>query len=87
LTLGCVRIGFFGLVSKPWNEKGEQYNGSYYPELRSDFGYVEKAREIIARHRHEVDLLVLVSHLGVYEDTRLAEQTQGIDLGRSIGAS
>jgi 2',3'-cyclic-nucleotide 2'-phosphodiesterase (5'-nucleotidase family) len=29
LTLGCVRIGFFGLVSKPWNEKGEQYDSPY----------------------------------------------------------
>jgi len=80
LTLGCVRVGFFGLVSKPWNEKGEQYNGSYFPELRADFQYVEKARKIIDRHRREVDLLVLVSHLGVYQDTRIAEQTEGIDL-------
>jgi 5'-nucleotidase / UDP-sugar diphosphatase len=80
LTVGCVRIGFFGLVSKPWNEMGEQYDGSYFPELRSDFRYVETAREIVARHRQDVDLLVLVSHLGVYEDTRLAEQTEGIDL-------
>jgi len=79
-TVGCVRIGFFGLVSKPWNEKGEQHDGSYFPELRSDFRYVETAQEIIGRHRQDIELLVLVSHLGVYEDTRLAEQTEGIDL-------
>jgi 2',3'-cyclic-nucleotide 2'-phosphodiesterase (5'-nucleotidase family) len=80
LTVGCVRIGFFGPVSRPWNENGEQYDGSYYPELRTDFHYVEIAREIISRHRQDLDLLVLVSHLGVYEDTRIAEQTEGIDL-------
>jgi len=80
LSLGCVRIGFFGLVSKPWNDKGEQFDGPYYPELRSDYHYVETAREIIARHRRNVDLLVLVSHVGIFDDTRLAEQTDGIDL-------
>ena len=83
LTVGCVRIGFFGLVSRPWNEKDEQYEGPFYPErpeLQSDFNYAAIANEIIARHRQEVDLLVLVSHLGLPEDMHLAEQTEGIDL-------
>jgi 2',3'-cyclic-nucleotide 2'-phosphodiesterase (5'-nucleotidase family) len=83
LEVGCVRIGFFGLVSRPWNEKDEQYEGSFYPErpeLQSDFDFVAIANDIIARHRQQVDLLVLVSHLGVEEDMRLAEQTRGIDL-------
>ena len=83
LRVGQVKIGFFGLVSKPWNEKDEQYEGEFYPgmpELRSDFDCVKVAREIIAQHRGEVDLLVLVSHLGIEEDIRLAGETQGIDL-------
>ncbi len=83
LQVGQVKIGFFGLVSKPWNEKDEQYDGGFYPGmpgLRSDFDYVKITREIIAKHRGEVDLLVLVSHLGIEEDTRLARETQGIDL-------
>ena len=83
LQLGQVKIGFFGLVSKPWNEKDEQYDGEFYPGmpgLRSDFDYVKITRELIAKHRGEVDLLVLVSHLGIEEDTLLARGTQGIDL-------
>ena len=83
LTVGCVKIGFFGLVSKPWNENGEQYDGPFYhnhPELQTDSRYVAITREIIARHRRDVDLLVLVSHLGIYDDISLAEQTQGIDI-------
>ena len=83
LQVGQVKIGFFGLVSKPWNEKDEQYEGEFYPgmpELRSEFNFVEIARDIIAKHRGEVDLLVLVSHLGVEEDARLARETQGIDV-------
>jgi len=83
LQVGQIKIGFFGLVSKPWNEKDEQYDGEFYPGmpgLRSDFDFVKITREIIAKHRGEVDLLVLVSHLGIDEDTRLAKETQGIDL-------
>ncbi len=83
LQVGQVKIGFFGLVSKPWNEKDEQYEGGFYPGmvgLRSDFDYVKITRDIIAKHRGEVDLLVLVSHLGIEEDTRLARETQGIDV-------
>lgn len=83
LRVGQVKIGFFGLVSKPWNEKDEQYDGELYPGMpgvRSDFDFVKIARAIIAKHRGEVDLLVLVSHLGIEEDIRLARETQGIDL-------
>jgi 5'-nucleotidase / UDP-sugar diphosphatase len=83
LTVGCVKIGFFGLVSRPWAENGEQYDGAYYhdhPELQSNFNYIAIARDIIAERRPNVDLLVLVSHLGIHDDIRLAEETQGIDI-------
>lgn len=83
LTVGCVKIGFFGLVSRPWNEKDQQYEGLFYPAfpaLQTDFRFIEKARDIISQHRQEVDLLVLVSHLGLPDDISLAEQTNGIDL-------
>lgn len=83
VMVGCVRIGFFGLLSRPWNEQGEQYDGPYYadhPELRTDFNYAAVARRIVEGHRRNVDLLVLVSHLGVHDDIRLAEEVEGIDL-------
>lgn len=83
ITVGCVKIGFFGLISKPWTENGEQYEGPYYhghPELQTDFNHLAIAREVVAQHRQDVDLLVLVSHLGIDDDTFLAEQVEGIDL-------
>lgn len=83
LTVGCVKIGFFGLVTRPWNEKDQQYEGLFYPtipSLQTDFHFVERAGDIISHHRQEVDLLVLVSHLGLPDDIVLAEQTNGIDL-------
>jgi len=83
VVVGCVRIGFFGLLSKPWNESGEQYDGPYYadhPGLRTDFNYAAVARRIVEAHRRDVDLLVLVSHLGIDDDILLAEEVEGIDL-------
>ncbi|MBV5306872.1 MAG: metallophosphatase [Desulfobulbaceae bacterium] len=83
ITVGCVRIGFFGLVSRPWNEHGEQVDGPYYeehPELQTDFNYAAVARRIVEGHRRDVDLLVLVSHLGIDDDIRLAQEVEGIDI-------
>lgn len=80
MQLGCLRVGFFSLLSKPWNAQGTQSDGAYYPELEADYGYEAIVREMVARHRSQVDLLVLVSHLGFPEDIRLAEATEGIDL-------
>ena len=83
VMVGCVRVGFFGLLSRPWNENGEQYDGPYYadhPELRTDFNHAAIAQEVVRRHRRDVDLLVLVSHLGIHDDIRLAKEVEGIDL-------
>jgi len=83
LTVGCVKIGFFGLTARPYDHQGGQTNGPVYPELPSlemDFDFVGIAEKIIARHRHEVDILILVSHMGVTDDIAVARQTQGIDL-------
>jgi 2',3'-cyclic-nucleotide 2'-phosphodiesterase (5'-nucleotidase family) len=83
LTVGCVRIGFFGLVTRPWGEADRPYDGPYfreYPALQADFNFSEIAGGIIARYRQEVDLLVLVSHLGLQDDILLAQQINGIDL-------
>ena len=81
IDVGCVRVGFFGLVSKPWNERNEQYDGDFYDtEFPSRWDPVEQARELVAAHRAEVDLLVFVSHLGVGTDREVAAAVEGIDV-------
>ncbi len=83
LTVGCVRIGFFGLVTQPWSEADRPYDGPYfreYPDLQANFKFAELAKDIIARHRPDVDLMVMVSHLGLEEDISLARAVGGIDL-------
>ena len=83
LQVGCVKIGFFGLTTRPYDSTGRQHDGPIYPEhpaLESDYDHLSIARQIIKEHRQEVDLLVLVSHLGITDDILLAEGTDGIDL-------
>jgi len=83
LEVGCVRIGFFGMTASPYGYDGRQHDGPVYPglpalEIESD--HIEIARQVIEKYRQEVDILVMVSHLGLNTDIRIAEQTSGIDL-------
>lgn len=83
LQVGCLRIGFFSLVSMPWNEKNTQYAGNFYPDnddYQSDWDWAGIANTIIAEHGDDVDLMVLVSHLGIQDDVVLAGQVTGIDV-------
>ena len=81
--VGRLTIGFFGLTTRPYGCNNRQHDGPIYaehPELVMDFDHLAIARRIIARHRHQVDLLVLVSHLGITDDEIIARKTEGIDI-------
>jgi 5'-nucleotidase / UDP-sugar diphosphatase len=81
--VGRLKIGFFGLTTRPYGGDSLQHDGPIYPnhpELITDFDHLAIARRIIARYRHEVDLLVLVSHLGITDDQTIARKTEGIDI-------
>jgi len=78
--VGCVKVGFFGMVSLPWNELDETYDGQFLAELTNDFSYNDVSQDIISNFRSQVDILVLLSHLGIVEDEFLADSILGIDL-------
>ena len=78
--VGCVKVGFFGMVSLPWNELDETYDGQFLTELTNDFSYRDISQDIITNFRSQVDVLVLLSHLGIVEDQFLADSILGIDL-------
>ncbi|MBI5622248.1 MAG: metallophosphoesterase [Elusimicrobia bacterium] len=80
LQVGCVAVGFFGLVERSWNDQDEPSEAPHHPDLRSRLDYAAVAREIVARHRKDVGVLVMVSHLGLEWDEQLAAEVPGIDL-------
>jgi len=79
-TVGELKVGFFALVSRPWDELQTQPEHLNFYDLDCDFDYAAVARDLVARHRHEVDLLVHLSHLGLRADIDLCEAVDGIDI-------
>lgn len=80
LRVGCVDIGFLGLLTMPFDEHDKSFAGDYLPKLRSDHDVVARARALVAEHRSEVQVLVLLSHLGKEPDIGLARAVPGIDV-------
>lgn len=80
--VGALRVGFFALVSRPWDELQRQPDGLQYydADLLCDFSFARVASDLVAAHRDEVDLLVHVSHLGLQGDVELCEAVDGIDI-------
>ena len=81
LQVGCLKIGFLGLVGPSWNSLDQEAEIDYLPSLHTTFNYAEVAKNIVDSHRSEVDLMVMVSHLGNYLDiAEIAKKVAGIDL-------
>ena len=49
--MGCVAVGVFGLVSKPWTEQDEQFDGDFHPDLPTDHDVVARAQDAVAALR------------------------------------
>ncbi|GAA3401953.1 bifunctional metallophosphatase/5'-nucleotidase [Paenibacillus hodogayensis] len=67
-----IRVGIIGLTA-------------YYPDFYSLLGWsiaepIPEAARLVERLRPEVDVLVVVSHLGINNDKAMAERIAGIDL-------
>ena len=60
--------------------RDEAADGAYYPGLALDGDPARVLAEAVAEHRADVDVIVVLSHLGMDEDIRLAESVPGVDL-------
>lgn len=74
-----IRVGVFSMVCRPWDERDEQYDGPYFTGVAHRYDYVALATEIIRAHRGDVDLLFMLSHLGLNADEEIASQVPGLD--------
>ncbi len=80
LQVGCVRVGFGGLVSTPWDERDRPIPENFYPEIDGDYDYSAQAQALVDAHRDEVDVFVLIDHIGQTEDEEVARNVPGIDV-------
>jgi 5'-nucleotidase/UDP-sugar diphosphatase len=72
LTAGKARIAFFGLCTV--------YDGDARRDGLRILDAIKTAKAIVPELRKQADVVVAVTHLGVDEDTKLAESVSGIDV-------
>jgi 2',3'-cyclic-nucleotide 2'-phosphodiesterase (5'-nucleotidase family) len=80
ITVGCVRVGFLGLTSTPWDERDRTIEEPFYPELSAQYDYAAEARRVIDAHAGEADVWVAVDHIGQSEDEALARAVPELDV-------
>lgn len=84
VQVGCLKVGFFGMTSVPWNELDEPLETDPIPDFIANFKmnwlWQDVAQELVNKYRQDVDYIVMVSHLGEGSDTRVAQNVPGIDL-------
>lgn len=80
IQVGCVRVGFSGLTSGPWDERDRPISEPFYPELDATYDYVAEARRVLDAHADEADIWVFVDHIGQGEDEALAAAVPEIDV-------
>lgn len=84
VQVGCLKVGFFGMTSVPWNELDEPLQTAPIPDFIPDFSmnwdWTSVAQSIVNTYREDVDFMVMLSHMGVGGDTRIAENISGVNL-------
>lgn len=84
VQVGCVKIGFFGMTSVPWNELDQPVETApipdFIPNFKMNWDWNAVAQTLVDTYRDDVDYLVMLSHLGYGGDNRVAENVEGIDL-------
>jgi len=71
--VGNLKVGIFGLTTP-------ESNDFQHPKPDSVIGFIGPARACVDSLRGKVDLIIAVTHLGVYADSVLADSVAGIDL-------
>lgn len=84
LQVGCLKVGFFGMTSVPWNELDEQEKHdpipNFLPDVEMNWHWEQIAKGAVYQYADQVDVLVMLSHLGVGKDTRILEANADIDV-------
>ncbi len=78
--VGCVKVGVVGLVTQNYGADDQPTKAPYNGVLVHDDRYDAAAERVVRAHRAEVDVMIALDHLGLFEDARVAGRVPGIDL-------
>ena len=77
--VGCVRVGIFGFVTRNYLASDQQTRDPYFGRFESETRYREITERIMAEHRAEVDVMIMLNHMGLGDDMGLG-QLPGVDI-------
>lgn len=76
--VGCVKVGFFSLNTRPYDGADRPYDGPYLEGVTTeDYDFVSAAAALVAELRPQVDLVVSLNHLGNGTESLVAENVPG----------
>lgn len=86
--IGCVRVGLFGLVTNPYDETDDRYDGPYLGAVAQEHDHADADRYVNLaaaltrelREEQKVDVVVALDHLGLARDRLLVDTVAGLDL-------
>jgi 2',3'-cyclic-nucleotide 2'-phosphodiesterase (5'-nucleotidase family) len=79
-TMGCAKVGFFGMTTWSYDDQDQAQMVNYYPDMPTNLAFLDVAAAQIAAHRKDVDLLIAITHEGVTADGALALNDMGVDI-------
>jgi 5'-nucleotidase / UDP-sugar diphosphatase len=79
-VVGCVKVGVVGLVTQSYGADDLPSKAPYAGVLVHDARYEAAAERVVRAHRAEVDVMIALDHLGLFEDVRVAQRVAGLDL-------
>jgi 2',3'-cyclic-nucleotide 2'-phosphodiesterase (5'-nucleotidase family) len=82
IDVGCVRVGVVGLVTQSFGADDQPSKEPFDGVFEQDPKYAQALAREIAAHRSEVDVMIALTHLGLWSDTVLAMSplTRGLDM-------
>ncbi|HEY8074175.1 MAG TPA: metallophosphatase [Labilithrix sp.] len=82
VDVGCVRVGIIGLVTQNYGADDQPTKDAFDGVFEHDAKYTQALAREIAAHRGEVDVMIALTHLGLWEDSVLAMSpaTKGLDM-------
>ncbi|MBL8609886.1 MAG: metallophosphoesterase [Myxococcales bacterium] len=78
--VGCVTVGIVGLVTQNYGADDQPTREPFCGVFKQDNHYAEVLEREVKAHRGEVDVMIALTHLGMYDDASLASAVSGVDL-------
>jgi 2',3'-cyclic-nucleotide 2'-phosphodiesterase (5'-nucleotidase family) len=80
IDVGCLKVGVTGLVTQSYGADDRPIDDAYFDLLAQSQRYAEALERVVRAHRGEVDVMIALDHLGLFEDATLAARVPGVHL-------